>query len=180
MAIFVVIMADEALHWFVAYVRSCQERKAAEALEALGAEYYLPRQRVKRQWSDRVKLVEKLVIPRMIFIRTTLSQRVSYLERVRTLYCYMTQGGAYKPVIIPDEQMDAFRHMVEHSSGEVSMTSSPLRPGDRVKIKEGPLEGLEGELVRVKDASCIAVKIDVLGTAIVEIDPGTATKIQKA
>ena len=49
--------------WLVAYVKSCMEKKTAERLTAMGIEHYLPVQTVERRWSDRVKRMEKLVLP---------------------------------------------------------------------------------------------------------------------
>ena len=59
------------LNWYVAYVKSCSEFKVAEFLEKFGYEYYLPVKREVHQWSDRKKIVRKLVLPRMIFPPTT-------------------------------------------------------------------------------------------------------------
>lgn len=52
--------------WLVAYVKSCMEKKTAERLTAMGIEHYLPVQTVERRWSDRIKRMEKLVLPLMI------------------------------------------------------------------------------------------------------------------
>lgn len=41
-------------------------KKTAERLKAMGVEYYLPIQSEIRQWSDRRKRVDRLVIPMMI------------------------------------------------------------------------------------------------------------------
>jgi transcriptional antiterminator RfaH len=42
--------------WFLLTVGSKQEQKVALALQAKGLEVFLPMQRVRRQWSDRVKV----------------------------------------------------------------------------------------------------------------------------
>ncbi|MBQ0077975.1 MAG: hypothetical protein KBS55_05030 [Bacteroidales bacterium] len=48
--------------WLIARAMPCQERKAEEELNALGCECYVPVQKVKRRWSDRWKIIDKLVI----------------------------------------------------------------------------------------------------------------------
>ena len=55
--------------WLVAYVQSCLEKKTAQRLAAMGIECYLPVQSEIRQWSDRRKRVDRLVIPMMIFVQ---------------------------------------------------------------------------------------------------------------
>lgn len=152
-------------HWFIAYVKSCQERKTAELLSALGYEHYLPIQRELRQWSDRKKLVERLVLPRMIFVRCTPVERIKTLEEISNIYRYMTNKGAYNPVVVPDAQMDAFRAMVEQSPRKVEIVMEPLAPGDHIKVVSGPLAGYDCEIVAVSGRRCYAVRLGALGTA---------------
>ncbi|MBP5211185.1 MAG: UpxY family transcription antiterminator [Bacteroidales bacterium] len=160
---------DNGLHWFVAYVLSCQERKAAEALHSLGIEYYLPIQQERHQWSDRVKIVDRMVLPRMIFIRTTKARRTQLLGEVRVLSNFMTSGGAYHPIIIPDEQMETFRFMVEHSQERVDCITGEVAPGSKVLIVTGPLQGFECEVVHMSGTSYAAVRVDSVGTFVVQV-----------
>ena len=67
--------------WLVAYVQSCLEKKTAERLKTMGVEYYLPIQSEIRQWSDRRKKVDRLVIPMMIFVHVTPQERPLPLHR---------------------------------------------------------------------------------------------------
>ena len=50
----------DTLFWFVAYVRSCQERRVADLLAAQGIETYVPVQKERHKWSDRVKIVDHI------------------------------------------------------------------------------------------------------------------------
>ena len=164
-------MTNNALHWYVAYVRSCQERKSSEALTRLGVEHYLPIQRVKRQYRDRIKNVEQLVLPRMIFVRTFEARRIKLLSEIYGLAAYMTNGGPYHPVIVPDRQLEDFRMMVEHGEGRVKVSSAHFSPGDKVVIAAGPLKGLSCELISVGDKRCVAIDLGSIGTATLEISP---------
>lgn len=161
--------ANNALHWYVGFVKPYQERKSAEALTKLGVEHYLPIQREKRQYKDRVKQVESLILPRMVFIHTDEQQRIRLLSDVYGLYAYMNSGGTYHPVVVPDRQMEDFRFMVEHGGGGVKVSSNPFSPGDRVRVADGPLKGLECELVSVGEKRCIAVHLGTVGTAMLEL-----------
>lgn len=162
-------MTNDALHWYVGYVKPYQERECAKALTKLGVEHYLPVQQEKRQYKDRVKLVEALILPRMIFIRTDEPQRIRLLNDIYGLYAYMTSGGTYHPVIVPDRQMKDFQFMVERGGGKVKVSSERFSPGDRVKVKDGPLKGLECELVSVGEKHCMAVHLGTVGTAMLEL-----------
>ena len=133
--------------WLVAYVQSCLEKKTAERLKAMGVEYYLPIQSEIRQWSDRRKKVDRLVIPMMIFVHVTPQER-------------------------PEEQMERFRFMLDYSPEAVEICSTPLAAGDAVKVIKGPLAGLEGELVMIGGKSKVAVRLDMLGCAHVDMPIG--------
>lgn len=166
-------------HWYIAFVKSCQERKAAEALMHMGKEYYLPIQREIHKWSDRYKIVERLVIPRMIFIRCRDCDRIPIKESVWQICGYMSNGGPYNPSIVRDAEMETFRAMVEHSGRNVSLASAPLAVGDHVRITSGPLAGYECELVSLDGARCMAVRLGVLGTATMDLALDTVEKIDK-
>lgn len=165
------------IHWYVGYVKSCQEKKAAEFLTGLGIENYLPVQKVARKWSDRVKLIDRLVIPRMIFVRTDPATRIKLLESHRYITRFMTSGGPYNPVVVPDEQLALFKFMVTRSKDEVEMLSAPPAPGDRVKVIDGPMAGLECDVVSIAGKARIYISVGLLGCASVEVDIRDVEKV---
>lgn len=172
-------MTNDALHWYVGLIRPCQERKSAETLAKLGVEYFLPVQRVKRKYSDRIKEVDQLILPRMLFIRTDERRRIRLLSDIYGLRGYMNAGGTYRPVIVPDRQMTDFRFMVEHGEGKVRVSSTKFSPGDHVKLIDGPLKGLECELVSVDSKRCLAVFLGSVGTALLEVSPADLALLDK-
>lgn len=161
--------------WLVAYVQSCLEKKTAQRLAAMGIECYLPVQSEIRQWSDRRKRVDCLVIPMMIFVHVTPQERPLPLS-LQAVSRYMVLRGESTPAVIPDEQMDRFRFMLDYSPEAVEMCSAPLAPGDAVKVIKGPLAGLEGELITVNGKSKVAVRLDMLGCAHVNVPIGFVEK----
>ena len=161
--------------WLVAYVQSCLEKKTAQRLAAMGIECYLPVQSEIRQWSDRRKRVDCLVIPMMIFVHVTPQERPLPLS-LQAVSRYMVLRGESTPAVIPDEQMDRFRFMLDYSPEAVEMCSAPLAPGDAVKVIKGPLAGLEGELITVNGNSKVAVRLDMLGCAHVDVPIGFVEK----
>ena len=168
----------DTLYWFVAYVRSCQERRVADLLSAQGIETYVPVQKERHKWSDRVKIVDHLVLPRMVFIRTTKAIRYRVAEDFRgRVTGFMSKGGPHNPVIIPDNQMADFQYMVSHGGGEVRIASDPLAPGDRVEILSGPLKGFKCELVTLATRKLATVRLGMLGSAVVEVSLDNVKKV---
>ena len=160
----------DTLFWFVAYVRSCQERRVADLLAAQGIETYVPVQKERHKWSDRVKIVDHLVLPRMVFIRTTKATRYRVAEDYRgRITGFMSHGGPHNPVIIPDNQMADFQYMVSHGGGEVRIALEPLAPGDLVEILSGPLKGFKCELVTLSTKRFATVRLGMLGSAVIDV-----------
>lgn len=169
--------ADAPLKWYCAYVLPQHERKAAEALQKMGIDHFLPIQKVKRQWSDRVKVIDKVLLPRMIFVHATEKDRILAVNTIDCMKSYMgLQRGV--PVVIPDNQMKDFIFMVTHSDHEVEVSSERFAPGDHVKVTRGQLEGLECELLSVKGRKCVAVRLGPLGTMMIEMPLSALTKIE--
>lgn len=163
------MQAKEGEHWFVAYVRPSHERVAARTLSARGFVCWLPVQRVRRRWSDRFKIVEQLVLPHMIFVRTDECGRIRSLKEVPQILRYMFDRGTGHAAFVPDAQMEVFARMVEQASTSVTVTDAPLAPGDMVEVTSGPLSGAVCELVDFNGVKRIAVRLNMLGAALVEV-----------
>lgn len=168
---------DSKLHWYAAYVKSCQEFKVAEALARLGIGHYLPLRREIRKWSDRRKVVERPVIARVIFVHATETDRVRALREIPALHRYITFEGPYTAAIIRDADMETFRAMVELGGGKVELSAAPFAPGDRVRIVSGPLSGRECEVVKVGARRCMVARLGLIGTACMELSAETLEKI---
>ncbi len=162
--------------WLAAYVKMHHEKKVRDRLIAMGIENFLPVQEEVRQWSDRKKKVERVLIPMMIFVRVDTQEQRSIITHPSILR-YLTLRGEHSPTEIPAEQMERFRFMLDHSDTAVSFSAGNLQPGEKVRVIKGPLSGLEGELITVEGTSRIAIRIRELGCAEVEISPAMVEKI---
>ena len=162
--------------WLVAYVKSCMEKKTAERLRAMGVECYLPMQSVIRQWSDRRKRVDRLVLPMLIFVHVTPQERPLPLT-LAAVTRYMVLRGQHEPAVIPDGQMERFRFMLDYSPEAVGFSAAPLTPGDPIRVIKGPLAGLEGEMVQLEGKHQVLVRLDLLGCAHVEVPIGFIEKV---
>ena len=161
----------EERKWYVAYVRLFHERKTAEKLTAMGIESFVPVREEIHQWSQRKKKVMRVLIPQMIFIRGTRKERMEALT-LASISHYMVLRGEHTPAVIPDRQMEQFMFMVDYSEETIEMFTSPLEPGQQVKVIKGPLSGMEGELMEIDGKSKVVVRLDLLGCAGVDMPVG--------
>lgn len=114
----------------------------------MGIENFLPVQQEVHQWSDRRKVVERVLLPMMIFVHVDLYEQKEVLT-LGSISRYMVLRGESTPAVIPDEQMHRFKFMLDYSDETINMSTSPLSPGEKIKVIKGPLSGLQGELVTV-------------------------------
>ena len=167
------VTTDREAHskrWIAALVQSCLEKRVGERLDKLGVENYIPTQTVIRQWSDRKKKIERVVIPMIVFIHTDemTERRLRMQTYIRKILSY---PGQWKAAVIPDAQIDRLKFMLRHAESSVELLGQTLQVGEAIRVARGPLKGLEGEIYQVQpDKPMVAIRIDCLGYACVSID----------
>lgn len=165
-------------YWFVAIVKNNTEKSVLGKLKSAGYKCYVPLQEELRVWKNGKKsLIERVVIPTMVFIHCTEAERktivaLPYILRFMTNRASSSAASGYKPLAtIPDAQINKLMFMVGNSDTPVTFSSTIYRKGDLVRVIRGRLAGLEGEVKTVDDKrSEIIVNLDCLGNASLTID----------
>ena len=142
--------------WYAVYTKPRWEKKVAERLDEKRIENYLPMVKTLKQWSDRKKWVQEPLFKSYIFVHITENE---YLPSLQTpgVVRYVTIGR--ERISIPPVQIEAVRQFIE--SGEDLLTDSPdMHVGDRVIVRRGPLNGLEGTLVEFHQKHRVRIMIE--------------------
>ena len=170
--------------WFVAIVNSRHEKAVADKLRVIGTESYVATQKEMRVWSNgKRKMIERVVIPSMVFIRCTEAARrnVVKLPYINRFLVNRTadSGSMNNPVaVIPERQMQRLMFMLGHSDTPVNFVSTLYRVKDSVRVIRGPLKGLEGEITENSDGThSLAIGLSLLGGAVVRIEPYDVERI---
>jgi transcription antitermination factor NusG len=153
--------------WCVAYIQARHEKIVAQHLSAFAVENFLPVYQSVRNWNGRRAEVALPLFPCYIFVRIQPSERLRVLETPGVVHLVCFNGT---PAILPDEEIEGLRNAVQ------VLRARPheyVRPGDRVRINAGPLRGLDGVVVREKNATRVVVSVDcIMRSFVVEIDAG--------
>ena len=153
-------------NWYALFTRHQHEKSVAFALSNKSHEVYLPLYRSVRRWQDRAKALWLPLFPCYVFIREGMDRQLQILTTPGVIHI-VKWGG--RPAIVPKTQLDAIRQIVENCPNVE--THPYLQSGDRVRVKSGPLMGLEGILTRKKGVARLVVSMEMLGrSAAVEID----------
>src|ERR1700722_16041470 len=155
-----------AAYWYALFARHQHEKAVALALSNKNFEVYLPLYRSLRRWQDRDKQLLLPLFPGYLFIREGLDRQLQILTTPGVLHIV---GWGGRPAIVPQAQLDAVRRIL---ASRLAVESHPyLNCGDRVRVKSGPLMGLEGILTRKKGVARLVISLGMLGrSAAVEID----------
>ena len=149
-------------YWFALYTKPRSEFKAAEQIKSVDVEFYLPSVVKVRQWSDRKKKITEPLLKGYIFIYANEKERILSLEQYSVVRCISERG---QPARIPDWQIENLKKMLTNRS-EFYVKEGLVR-GTKVKIKEGPFEGVTGTFQEIDNEKTIAVSIDLLNRSVV-------------
>lgn len=158
--------ACESSRWFAIRVKSQRERMVATAIRQKGLEEFLPQYKSRHRWSDRFKSVELPLFPGYVFCRINPTFRLPILTVPGVLHFV---GLGRVPVPIDDAEIDAIQSAVR--SGLRVEPLAYLNVGQRVRLAEGPLTGLEGILTEVRKQYRVVVSLTLLQRSVaVEIE----------
>ena len=163
------------MHWFALSVKPQHERAVAEQLKVKSLEGYVPFYCSRRRWSDRTKVIELPLFPRYVFCRFQFEDRTKILS-ILSVTSIVGFGGT--PCPVSEQEIETIKSMA--GSGLPISPSPALYIGQRVRICEGPLHGLEGILAKEKSRCRVVVNMDLLQRAVaVDVDRDLIAPIEK-
>ena len=152
--------------WYALYTRHQHEKVVASLLSGKGFEVFLPLYSTVHRWKDRDKQLSLPLYPGYVFLHDRLEQK---LQILMTPGVHSIVGTAGYPEPIPNFEMEAVKRVIDTSW---AVAPHPfLHSGDRVRVTHGPLEGIEGILLRKKNTFRLVLSVEMLRKAVaVEVD----------
>jgi len=152
--------------WYALYTKHQHEKAVARNLTCKGFEIFLPLYAAARNWKDRVKLLSLPLFPCYVFLRGDLGRRLDIIT-TPGIHALVSNGG--QPAAIPAAELDCIRQAVV--SGARVRPHPLLKCGDWVRVRCGPLAGIQGILMRKRNVYRLVISIEMLGkAAAVEVD----------
>jgi len=143
--------------WFALRVQSRCEKVVAMVARNKGFEEFLPLHKSRRRWSDRLKAMELPLFPGYLFCRLDPQRRLPLLTIPGVLHFV---GVGKTPSPIEDTEIAAIQTAV--GSGISTEPWPFLDVGQRVRLEDGPLAGLEGILVETPKRQRVVVSVTLL------------------
>ena len=134
------------MKWYAIRVTYGRERKFCEALEEKGFETFVP------------------AVSNLCFVHTLKDDLDGYMAGMGEA-CparYIWDRATRRPIVVPDKAMDDFIRISRIIADEalyLEDLGSKLREGQKVRVKNGPLAGVEGVVMRVKRSRRVVVEL---------------------
>ncbi len=151
--------------WYALHTRYQHEKVVAQNLAHKQIDVFQPQNTAIHNWKDRDRRLSLPLFPCYVSIRGRLERRLDILTTPGVIG-WVGVGG---PSVIPAGEMEAVRRVAERID---KVEPHPyLTCGDRVRVKTGPLSGIEGILVRKNNLYRLVLSVDILErSAAVEVD----------
>jgi len=166
---------QDCVRWYAAYTSANHEKRVATQLSERSVDQFLPTYTSVRKWKDRRVTLDLPLFPGYVFVRLALRDRLRVLQ-VPGVAKLVGFGGI--PAALPDADIEGLR------SGLVSGIHAEPHPfltaGRKVRVKHGPMTGLQGILVRRKSRTRLVVSVELIQRAMaIEIDEADVEAVAK-
>ena len=152
--------------WFALQVRTRWESSTAMLLSGKGYQTCLPTHKIRKRWKGRVREVDSALFPGYVFCHFDAHQRLPILVTPGVI---SVVGQGRIPLPVDEREMAAIQAVV--ASGFHLEPWPYLELGQRVRIEQDSLQGLEGILVSFKGNHRIVVSVSLLRRSVaLEID----------
>jgi transcription antitermination factor NusG len=152
--------------WYALRVKSRFESAVASHLTARGFESFLPMYKSRRQWSDRIREMEVPLFSSYVFCRFDPLDRFPVVS-IPGIVHVVSIGKV--PTEVDQSEIEAIQTAVH--SGLQHEPCSYLHVGQKVRIEQGPLNGVEGVLLSIKGNQRLVLSITLLQRSMaVQID----------
>lgn len=148
--------------WLAVYTRPRWEKKVNQLLREKGTESYCPLNKVRRKWSDRVKIVEEPLFKSYVFVKISDEERTGVRMTSGVINFVYWEG---KPAVIKEKEISTIRKFLDEYEN-VEVHARDIKVDQRVIITSGPLMDQEGKVLDVRRKK-VKVAIDSLGYILV-------------
>jgi transcription antitermination factor NusG len=160
--------------WWVAHVRSRQEKALARHLRPLGVAHYLPQHEHRTRRAGRTRVSYLPLFPGYVFFRGSAEERLAALRSNLIVRVLEVRNQA----LLAEEL--AQLHALQ-SSGAILTPCEAFSVGDSVRIVEGPFRGYVGTVLRGAERPRLVISISILRKAVaVELERNDVARLPSA
>ncbi|HEY6183096.1 MAG TPA: UpxY family transcription antiterminator [Terriglobales bacterium] len=164
---------DASSQWHAAYTITRHEKRVFAQLKEKQIDAFLPLCRVTHRWKNRTTVVVELpLFPGYLFVRIPRRNKVDVLSTPGVVSLVGSRG---QPWPLSDFEIETLRTGLDHRNAQ---PHPYLVVGERARIRKGPLSGMEGVLVNIKNRWRVVLTINEIAHSFsVEVDSDDIERI---
>jgi transcription antitermination factor NusG len=167
---------DTQVLWYAGYTAARHEKRVAEHFLQREVEHFLPLYETIHRWNNGRHRVQLPLFPGYIFVRLALQHRLRVLE----VPGFVRLVG-FNSLPCPLPEADIKKMMEALNKGVLAEPYPYLTAGTRVEIRNGPLQGMTGILVRRHNKCRVVISVDlIMRSMIVEVEAGDVIPVGRS
>jgi transcription antitermination factor NusG len=143
--------------WYAIYTSANREKRVADQLSLRTVEHFLPLYESLRRWKDRRVTLKRPLFPGYVFVRLALRDKLNVVQIPGVARLVGFDGT---PAALPDAEIEALRTSL--ARGVVAEPHPFLTVGRRVRVKAGPLAGMNGILIQRKGKFRVVISVELI------------------
>ena len=148
-------MAEQNAYWFVAKTRHGAELGVRNRLTQLGVESFVP---TKMRRASRGKgMVEEPILTSYVFLHAQKSEALNLIHFYGVKANLINDCTTHRLMYVPDKNMEDFRRVLKASIEEGGLIDKALQIGEKVRVTEGVLKGVEGNVLELQGRIYVVV-----------------------
>ena len=155
--------------WYAVFTVPQNEKSVATHLNLRDVESFLPTYETVKMWKNRQRIMtRRALFPSYLFVHVNHSERAKVLQSPGVLHIV---GNNRRPLPLEDAEISFLRLALE---GRQVEPYKDLVVGEKVRVKTGVLQGIEGTLVRKGSCPRFVLTMNLINQhAAIEVDADT-------
>jgi transcription antitermination factor NusG len=150
--------------WYAVYTKPRWEKKVHKLFYEKGLENYCPLNKVRKKWSDRIKVVEEPLFRSYIFVKISEEEKTKVRMTNGVVNFVYWQG---KPAVVKEKEINIIKKFLNEYE---NVTAQPvtLRSDMKIKIQQGMFMDNEATITKVLNNK-VQVIIESIGYSLVAV-----------
>jgi len=150
--------------WYAVYTKPRWEKKVHKLFDEKGLENYCPVNKVRKKWSDRIKVVEEPLFKSYIFVRVSEEEKTKVRMTNGVVNFVYWQG---KPAVVKDKEIDIIKKFLNEYEHVIAQPVS-LKSDMKIRIQQGIFMDNEATITKVL-SNKVQVIIESIGYSLVAV-----------
>ncbi|HSZ84469.1 MAG TPA: UpxY family transcription antiterminator [Puia sp.] len=150
--------------WYAVYTKPRWEKKVHKLFDEKGVENYCPLNKVRKKWSDRIKVVEEPLFKSYIFVQVSEDEKTKVRMTNGVVNFVYWQG---KPAVVKEKEINIIKKFLNEYENVIAQPIS-LRSDMKIKIQQGMFMDNEATITKVLNNK-VQVIIESIGYSLVAV-----------